>query len=143
MVATVLGASLVVGTSAFNVDARPDISLQQAAGSAADGVGGTGSAAPTVSADGRYVAYHGPSGSTPETTGVFVHDRDLGEVTELTALPDGLRAGHTITPVISGDGCSVVVVTEIAFDVFRDDDTGNRRPPRVVHVLDSEVGRRV
>ena len=126
MVATVLGASLVVGTSAFNVDARPDISLQQAAGSAADGVGGTGSAAPTVSADGRYVAYHGPSGSTPETTGVFVHDRDLGEVTELTVLPDGLRAGHTITPVISGDGCSVVVVTEIAFDVFRDDDTGNR-----------------
>ena len=48
VVATVLGASLVVGTSAFNVDARPDISLQQATGSVADGVGGTESAAPTA-----------------------------------------------------------------------------------------------
>ena len=37
-----------------------------------------------------------------------------------------MRAGNSIHPVISGDGCSVAIVTEMALDVFRDDDTGER-----------------
>ena len=41
-------------------------------------------------------------------------------------MPPGVRAGNSINPVISGDGCSVVIVTELPLDVFRDDDTGER-----------------
>ncbi|MEZ5249813.1 MAG: hypothetical protein R2713_11550 [Ilumatobacteraceae bacterium] len=45
---------------------------------------------------------------------------------ELTPLRSEFVAGDSVRPAISGDGCVVAFVTEIAYDLFRDDDTGAR-----------------
>ena len=37
-----------------------------------------------------------------------------------------VRSGDTIMPVISSDGCVVVVQTQLALDLFRDDDNDER-----------------
>ncbi len=83
---------------------------------------------PSVSGDGRYVVYAGipaEAGDTRTST-VFLDDRATGAVTELTAPLDGIRPGNSVLPVISNDGCTVVVVTELGYDLFRDDDQGDR-----------------
>lgn len=88
----------------------------------------TNSQTPSVSADGRLVVYAGAP-TTPGDTRVsttWIKDRLDGTVYELTSqLPD-IRPGESVWPVISADGCSVTVITELAYDLFRDDDTGAR-----------------
>lgn len=131
-----LCAGLVLSAGA--VDARPIVVPAQVAdqsGALANPVerGGIGSHA-TVSGDGRFVAYQGaPGGASLDvadgderTSTVYLTDRESGETTEITPVPEGTRAGNSINPVLSGDGCSIVVVTELTLDVFRDDDTGLR-----------------
>lgn len=83
---------------------------------------------PSVSADGRFVAYAGrPTVEGDERAStVFLRDRGDGSVTELTALNDGIRPGDSVWPVISADGCEVAVITELGLDLFRDDDQGDR-----------------
>jgi Tol biopolymer transport system component len=87
---------------------------------------------PTLSGDGRFVAYEGvadaDSGAdaAPGRATVFLADREDGSNIELSPLPAGLRTGATVRPVVSGDGCTVVAHSEIAYDVFRDDDLGTR-----------------
>ena len=79
----------------------------------------------SVSGDGRfYVAQGDPADARTST--VSFTDRETNVTTEITAPPAGVRPGDSIHPVISGDGCTVVVVTEMALDVFRDDDQGSR-----------------
>lgn len=99
---------------------------------------------PTVSADGRYVAYAGaPLLPEPDRTStVFLLDRADNSVVELTPLVDGVRAGNSIFPVISADGCNVAIVTEMALDLFRDDDTGDRWDVYVLRLpqCDGELG---
>lgn len=108
--------------------ARPDtvaaiVPAGQAVGSAA-----------SVSGDGRFVTYEGLPGSgdpavealDPRTSTVYLTDRDEGTTVEVTVVPEGQRPGNSVHPVLSGDGCSIVVTTELALDVFRDDDTGLR-----------------
>ncbi len=53
-------------------------------------------------------------------------DRTTGETIELSHVPSTLRSGDTIMPVISSDGCVVVVQTQLALDLFRDDDNDER-----------------
>ena len=53
-------------------------------------------------------------------------DRSSGETVELSHLPEDVRPGDTITPVISSDGCVVVVQTQLALDLFRDDNNDER-----------------
>ena len=137
----VLAAGVLFGSAAGGVDARPDVHLLQAEETVADdaaigsgsfAVGDVVGADPTISGDGRYVVFHGqppagPDSNDTRTSTVYVTDRQTGETTELTPVPDDLtRAGNSLYPVISGDGCVVVTVTEMALDVFRDDDTGAR-----------------
>ncbi len=83
---------------------------------------------PSVSADGRYVVYAGPPTTADDTrtSTVFLQDRMLDTVVELTAPVEGIRAGNSVWPAISADGCSVAVITEFAYDLFRDDDAGER-----------------
>ncbi len=83
---------------------------------------------PSVSADGRYVVYAGAPAdmSDGHTSTVYLRDRLMGWVTELTKSAAGLRPGNSVMPVISSDGCSVAVITEYAYDLFRDDDTADR-----------------
>jgi Tol biopolymer transport system component len=83
---------------------------------------------PSVSGDGRFVVYAGP----PATEGdqrastVWLRDRSNGGGVELSKPSPGARLGSSTFPVISGDGCYVAMITEIPFDLFRDDDTGDR-----------------
>ncbi len=132
----VLCAGFVLGAS--NVDARPTTVLDQAiVDRAASTVAPDGQALgsnATVSGDGRFVAYQAPPGAgdpelaaaDPRTSTVYLTDRETSTTAEVTVVPAGLRPGNSIHPVLSGDGCSIVVVTELALDVFRDDDTGLR-----------------
>jgi hypothetical protein len=83
----------------------------------------------TVSGDGRFVASQGrpTDPADPRESTVFLLDRaDGGEPREMTTVPQGARSGNSLHPVLSGDGCSLIVVTQLALDVFRDDDTGDR-----------------
>ena len=135
----VLCAGFVLGASAVDaVDARPIVVVGQASASEststiAPGVQALGSGA-AVSGDGRFVAYQGlPGGGDPavadtdsRTSTVYLTDREAATTIEVTVVPEGQRPGNSIHPVLSGDGCSIVVVTELALDVFRDDDTGLR-----------------
>jgi Tol biopolymer transport system component len=78
---------------------------------------------PSVSGDGRFVVFEG------ELEGrrtVYRTDRATAQTVELSAVPAGLRSGHTVNPVISADGCVVVAHTEMPLDLFRDDDQGDR-----------------
>ena len=84
---------------------------------------------PSVSADGRLRGLR--RRRRPTTTGarasIWLLDRSTGD--DHRAHPvrsTGLRAGNSVRPAISADGCHVVVVTEIPYDLFRDDDTGAR-----------------
>jgi len=137
----VVGAGFILSTGAIGAAARSIVPQQvdtgalEAAGT--DVAGGLGSH-PSVSGDGRFVVFQGPTGLANDPlaadesdddsrdTTIYLTDRESGVTSELTTVPAGLRAGNSVNPVISGDGCTVVATTEMALDVFRDDDTGER-----------------
>ena len=83
---------------------------------------------PSVSGDGRFVVYAGPpvaEGDERAST-VWLRDRSNAGEIELTQPLPGARIGDSTFPVISGDGCYVAVLSEMPFDLFRDDDTDGR-----------------
>lgn len=88
---------------------------------------GTGSN-PSVSSDGRFVVFQGRPGSPLDTrtSTIYLNDRQENTTVELTPIPTGLRSGASVQPVLSSDGCTVITITEMALDVFRDDDVGER-----------------
>jgi hypothetical protein len=81
--------------------------------------------APSASDDGRFVAYVGPAADGRELT-VYLRDRAENVLRELTVPGTGVRPGNSTAPVVSPDGCTVTVITEMAFDLFRDDDRFGR-----------------
>jgi Tol biopolymer transport system component len=83
---------------------------------------------PSVSGDGRFVVYVGrpPIATEERTSTVWLRDRSNGGEVELTQPVQGVRLGNSVFPVISGDGCFVAVITEMPYDLFRDDDTEGR-----------------
>jgi hypothetical protein len=83
----------------------------------------TGGERPSVSGDGRWVVVQG---EIEGRSTVFRTDRVTGTTVELTPVLDGVRPGDSVRPVVSGDGCVVVVHTEMPLDLFRDDDLGDR-----------------
>lgn len=104
-------ASVVVATTL--VAARP-----------ADAQAGvTDARSPSISSDGRWVVF---GGTVEGRRSVFRTDRENLSTVELSPVPDGVRGGDTIHARLSADGCVVVATTEIAFDLFRDDDRGDR-----------------
>lgn len=135
--AGVLGAGIILSAASASVAARPQPAESGVPaqigplGPTGEGVTvseGVGSH-PSPSGDGRLVVYEGvvqAADDAPLRTTVFLADRSDGSNIELSPLPDGQRIGATIRPVISGDGCTVAALSEIAFDVFRDDDVGER-----------------
>ncbi len=123
------------------MSARPDLSLQQVeaapVGANAFAVGSTLGSHPSVSGDGQFVVYQGAPPALPAVEGeeppidprsstVYLTNRADGTTVELTPVPVGLRSGASVRPAISGDGCSVVMISEMALDVFHDDDGGAR-----------------
>jgi hypothetical protein len=88
-----------------------------------DVIGGT---APSVSADGRFVVFTSlVPGSNSQTTVLF-RDRATGELYELTPPLAEFSSRSSRAGAISADGCVVAVITTTPYDVFRDDDTGER-----------------
>ena len=82
---------------------------------------------PSVSGDGRLVVFvAAPAQPDGRSSSVWLKDRATSILTELTVAKDGVRLGDSLSPVISADGCTVAVITEMAFDLFRDDDRGSR-----------------
>lgn len=84
---------------------------------------------PSVSDDGRQIVFEGlPTDGSDRQRTIWWRDAstpDLADV-ELTVPFDGVRLGESVRPSISGDGCVVAFVTEMALDLFRDDDSGAR-----------------
>ena len=78
---------------------------------------------PTVSADGRWVVF---SGFVRDRKSVFRIDRESNRTSEISQIPVGARSGDTIHPVLSADGCVVVAITEVGYDLFRDNDRDAR-----------------
>lgn len=78
---------------------------------------------PSISSDGRWVVFGGLAG---ERRTVFRTDRETGATVELSPVPGGVRDGDTIHPRLSPDGCVVAAITQIPFDLFRDDDRDER-----------------
>ncbi|NND75295.1 MAG: choice-of-anchor D domain-containing protein [Ilumatobacter sp.] len=141
------GAGLILSASAIDVSARPLVQLQTPEsappGATAAPVGDVLGSYASISGDGKLVVYQGlppvPSvgpvdeqsdaedeRTDPRNTTIYLSNREDGNTVELTPVPSGLRHGDSVRPVISGDGCSVVAITEMALDVFRDDDGGER-----------------
>jgi Tol biopolymer transport system component len=81
------------------------------------------SSGPSISSDGRWVVF---SGDVDGRSSVFRTDRENRTTVELSPVPEAVRAGDTIHPRLSADGCVIVAITEIAFDLFRDDDRDER-----------------
>ena len=77
----------------------------------------------SISADGRWVVFGGTEGKRHT---VFRTDRETGTTTELSPVPRNVDPGDTIHGRISADGCVVVAISEISFDLFRDDDRDDR-----------------
>lgn len=100
----------------------------------ADAIGGlssllstTGGTHPEVSGDGRFVVFQGaPGPDDSRSSTVWLRDQQTNVLTDLAKPTEGLRAGDSVMPTISDDGCVVAMTTEVAFDLFRDDDRGTR-----------------
>jgi Tol biopolymer transport system component len=73
---------------------------------------------PSVSADGRYVAFESSAsnlvgGDTSGTDDVFIHDTQTGQTTQVSVASDGTRAsGSSYNPSVSADG------QYVAFDSY-------------------------
>lgn len=82
---------------------------------------------PTVSGNGQFVVLTGAPGiEDGRTSSVWLSDRETGLLTELSLPNPNVRLGNSVNPVVSADGCVVAMTTEIAYDLFRDDDKGSR-----------------
>lgn len=98
---------------------------------ASDGTEGNGiSGRPSISADGRYVAFHSDAGNlvpgdTNNSVDVFVHDRQTGETTRVSLTTGGIQGNmSSIAPAISADG-RIVAFTSFANNLVPGD-TNNR-----------------
>lgn len=78
---------------------------------------------PSISSDGRWVVFAGRVGDRQT---IFRTDRQTNTTVEMSPVPAGARSGNTIHPRLSADGCVIAGITEVAYDLFRDDDRDDR-----------------
>ena len=105
---------------------RPGTAVTMVAGVVEPSVVG---AFPSVSDDGRWIVYEGePTDPSERTRTIWLRDASKfgAPEVELSPVRDDVTSGDSVRPTISGDGCVVAFVTEMAYDLFRDDDTGDR-----------------
>lgn len=79
---------------------------------------------PSLSNSGDWAVFEGTLADGRRS--VFRAHLGTAEVSELSPVPPVVPPGNTVQPRISADGCVVVAITEIAYDLFRDDDRGDR-----------------
>lgn len=130
--AGVVALAAGVGTASHALAGpRPDAPLTKLAGLTEPSVVGSH---PSVSDDGRWIVYEGePTEGSDRTDGertrtIWLRDASQFGAAEVELSParDDVIVGDSVRPTISGDGCVVAFVTEMAYDLFRDDDTGDR-----------------
>lgn len=80
---------------------------------------------PSVSGDGQFVAFIGRQADDAGES-VLLFDRQLDAVFDLLPLPANIVPGNSAWPVLSADGCTVTVLTELALDRYRDVEGGGR-----------------
>ena len=119
LVALVVGSAVAVSSGSTSADAgaAPAGNVALASDTVAD------ASAPSISGDGRWVVFGGTDGGRRT---VFRTDRETGATVELSPLPRDVDPGDTVHGRVSADGCVVVAITEVAFDLFRDDDREER-----------------
>lgn len=84
-----------------------------------------GGRSPSVSGDGRFVAHVAASGDDRGAT-VVLRDRELAVANDMLPWSSTESAGASAAPVLSDDGCTLTVVTELPLDRFLDDNDGYR-----------------
>ena len=96
-----------------------------------------GSNAPSISGDGRYVAFHSADsnlvpGDTNRTFDIFVHDRKTGRTTRISVSSAGRQAnGENVgAPSFSADG-RYVAFNSLATNLVPGDDQDQRHPGRL------------
>lgn len=114
------GAAVVAAPGA----ARAEPLLPEPGGASLIPTGVINATGPSISADGRWVVYGGQTDDGRRA--IFRTDTEQGTTVEMAPVPDGSRPGDTILPRISANGCVVVAITQIAYDLFRDDDRDQR-----------------
>jgi len=126
-------AAATIGSSAeltrVSADDVPVVPVSAAAPSPISLVTPAVASSPALSGNGQFVVYVSEPGGGAEQgrdRSVWVTDRLSGDATELTLPRDGTRLGNSVNPAISADGCTVVVTSETAYDLFRDEDEGSR-----------------
>ncbi|MBD3162465.1 MAG: hypothetical protein GF328_10200, partial [Candidatus Latescibacteria bacterium] len=82
-----------------------------------------GSVDPSISADGRYVAFSTPvafdTDDTNDALDVYLHDRETGEMERISVFggnSSGANPGGSIQPSVSADGLTVAFSTPVSFD---------------------------
>ncbi|MBK8027196.1 MAG: alpha/beta fold hydrolase [Chloroflexi bacterium] len=144
----VSGASTLVpndmtgGPNVFVHDrATGQTSLVSVSSEGMQGIGSLNSGPPSISSDGRYVAFSSFASylvlnDTNNTADVFVHDRLTGETTRVSVSTDGVQGNaYSYLPALSGDGRYVAFVspasnlvpddTNASLDIFvHDRETG-------------------
>jgi hypothetical protein len=126
-VAGVVAAAVGLGTaSQVLAGPRPESARVALAGVIEPTVVG---AFPSVSDDGRWIVYEGePTDGSERSRTIWLRDAAAfgADDVEITAARESVPLGDSVRPTISGDGCTVAFVTEMAYDLFRDDDSGDR-----------------
>ena len=88
------------------------------------------SAEPSISDDGRFVAFRSTASNlVPDDANnradIFVHDRDTGQTARVGQPPGGESDGHSANPVISGDGAWIAFESD-ATNLVADDTNAAR-----------------
>ncbi|MCC7204319.1 MAG: PD40 domain-containing protein [Phycisphaeraceae bacterium] len=129
-----LADNLVTGDGNFESDVfvldRVNGALTRVSVASGGDEAGGSSSAPSISDDGRLVAFEsqatnlGPAGDT-YFSDIFVHDRQTGQITRLSQDPDGSNANEqSYKPMLSADG-KVVVYESMASNLVAGDVDGN------------------
>lgn len=128
-----LGAVTALGALVGTADPSSVASaLRSVSGITLESTGSTperavGGARPSVSADGRLVAFVGsPTGKDTRLTTAYLRDRSTETLVELTPNGAGMRTGEAAAAIVSSDGCSVTVLTQLPLNLFADDDLADR-----------------
>jgi hypothetical protein len=144
------------GSRINRVEAMPDATLELVSKSSTGVLGNGPSRNPSISADGRYVAFESTAknlvpNDTNGVTDIFVHDRQIGQTTRVSVTHNGGQAnGASFEAAISGDGRFVSYSSKatnlVANPIYPPkidcgDTSGHERNPSIqVYLYDRQTG---